>query len=101
MILYNVTINIDEHVHDEWLSWMKHEHIPMVMETGYFVTYKLFRIMHKMEGETGHTYSVQFFAANVTDYETYRDTQAPRLQEITAQKYGGRFAAFRTVLEEV
>ena len=101
MILYNVTINIDEHVHDEWLSWMKSDHIPAVMETGYFLNYKMFRIMSRMEGETGFTYSIQYFASTLEDYETYRDTQAPRLQEITAKKFGGRFAAFRTLLEEI
>jgi hypothetical protein len=73
----------------------------MVMETGYFVSYKFFRILSRMEGETGHTYSVQFFANTLADYETYRDTQAPRLQQDTANKFGGRFAAFRTLLEEV
>ena len=30
MIIYNVTIKIDLDVHDEWLAWMKLEHIPRV-----------------------------------------------------------------------
>lgn len=101
MILYNVTVNVDEHVNDEWLSWMKDEHIPAVMETGYFVNFKFFRILSRMEGETGHTYSIQYFANTLEDYETYRDTQAARLQEETARKFGNRFVAFRTLLEEV
>jgi len=101
MILYNVTINIDEHVQQEWLSWMQNEHIPAVMETGYFTNYKMYRILSRMEGETGHTYSIQYFASNIEDYETYRDTQAARLQEETARKFGNRFVAFRTLLEEV
>ncbi|MEO8448027.1 MAG: DUF4286 family protein, partial [bacterium] len=28
MILYNVTVNVDDSVHDEWLEWMKTIHIP-------------------------------------------------------------------------
>ena len=33
MIIYNVTINIDASIHDEWLAWIK-EHIPQVLATG-------------------------------------------------------------------
>ena len=34
MIIYNVTSNIDESIHDEWLNWMRQEHIPQVLGTG-------------------------------------------------------------------
>ena len=27
MIIYNVTINIDHSVHEDWLEWMKNEHV--------------------------------------------------------------------------
>ncbi|MEG1025142.1 MAG: DUF4286 family protein, partial [Flavobacterium sp.] len=28
MIIYNVTTNIHESVHDQWLKWMQEKHIP-------------------------------------------------------------------------
>jgi len=37
MIIYSVTVNIDDSVHDEWVTWMKEVHIPDVMATGYFL----------------------------------------------------------------
>jgi hypothetical protein len=36
MIIYNITVNIDDSAHDEWLEWMKTEHIPQVLGTGKF-----------------------------------------------------------------
>lgn len=36
MYIYNVTINIDESVHDEWFKWMKEKHIPDMLSTGKF-----------------------------------------------------------------
>ena len=36
MYIYNVTINIEETVHDKWLHWMKEEHIPAMLATGKF-----------------------------------------------------------------
>jgi hypothetical protein len=35
MYIYNVTINIDESVHKEWLSWIQN-HIQDVLATGRF-----------------------------------------------------------------
>ncbi|MBK7696945.1 MAG: DUF4286 family protein [Saprospiraceae bacterium] len=36
-IIYNVTVKIDRDKTDEWLHWMKHHHIPEVLNTeGFF-----------------------------------------------------------------
>ena len=45
MIIYNLTINIDESVHNDWLEWMKSNHIPDVMRTGMFKENKLLRLL--------------------------------------------------------
>jgi len=42
---------------------------------------------------------VQYTCADMATYERYRDEHAPRLQAETQKHYGGRFAAFRTLLE--
>ena len=70
MILYNVTINIDSNVHDEWLKWMKEVHIPDVLATGMFVETKIARILAEEEG--GMAYSIQYFARNMDDYDRYQ-----------------------------
>jgi hypothetical protein len=99
MIVYNVTVNIDHEVHDTWLEWMKEVHIPDVMATGLFTESRMFRVLAEDEG--GLTYAVQYTAADMAHYERYRDEHAPRLQADAQAMYGGRFAAFRTLLEVV
>ena len=37
MIIYNVTVKIDTNQYEDWLNWMKSEHIPKVMATGFFL----------------------------------------------------------------
>ena len=44
MYIYNVTINIDESVHLEWLTWME-THIPEVLNTGKFTAAKLTEVL--------------------------------------------------------
>ena len=36
MYIYNVTMNIEESIQVQWLSWMKEVHIPEMLETGKF-----------------------------------------------------------------
>ena len=45
MYIYNVTIKIDIARADEWLTWMREEHIPEVMATGYFVENRICRLV--------------------------------------------------------
>ena len=97
MILYSVTVNIDHNVHDEWLEWMKDTHIPEVMETGLFIESRICRIHAEEDG--GKTYSFQYLAKTMNDYDTYLSDHAPRLQESHMSKYVGKFVAFRTLLE--
>ena len=56
MILYNITINIDYDVHDEWLEWMKQVHIPQVLKTGLFIENRICQIHAEEEG--GRSYSI-------------------------------------------
>lgn len=101
MIFYNVTINIEDAVHKQWLAYMKDEHIPDVMNTGCFVGYTFSRIVTRQEDESGVTYAIQYHCANMKEYENYRDNFAPGLQQDVLAKFGGKFVAFRTLLEEV
>jgi len=98
MILYNVTINIDSSVHDEWLEWMKSKHIPDVLATGLFIDNKIFRIITD-DDEEGSTYSIQYYLNSMNDYEKYRDEFAGKLQEEHTGKYKDKFVAFRTIME--
>lgn len=99
MIVYNVTVNIDHDAHEAWVLWMRTTHIPEVMATGLFVESRMFRVLAEDEG--GSTYAIQYTAPDMLHYERYRDEHAPRLQAAAHKEFGGRFAAFRTLLELV
>jgi Domain of unknown function (DUF4286) len=98
MILYNVTINIEDSVHEEWLEWMKSKHVPDVLATGLFLDSKIFKIK---SGSEGKTYSIQYFLNSMDDYERYQTEFASKLQKEHTEKYGDKFVAFRTIMEQV
>lgn len=101
MVLYNVTINIDEDVEQDWILWMKETHIPEVMDTGYFSEYRMLKMLSESPDETGRTYAIQYMADSLKQVETYLEDAAPKLQKKAIIRYGTKMAAFRTVLEEV
>ncbi|WOK06713.1 DUF4286 family protein [Imperialibacter roseus] len=100
MVLYNVTVNIESVVEDEWLHWIKSIHIPKVMATGMFVESKIFKLLHD-EGDGSATYSVQFFAASVKQVNEYLETYAPALVQAHMERYKNKHVAFRTLMEQV
>ena len=71
MLIYNVTINISEKLHNDWVSWMKDTHIPDVMKTGCFTHYYFTRVLTTQPDETGFTYSIQYHCENPSNYEEY------------------------------
>ena len=101
MILYNVTLNVDDDIHEEWLKWMTDIHIPNVLETGLFIGNRMFKMLSKHIDEKGTTYSVQYYLADMDDFSEYQTYHAPLLQQEHTQRYGGKVVAFRTLLEEV
>ena len=101
MILYNVTVNIDSDVENDWIQWMKETHIPEVMDTGFFTEYRMLKMLTEDPDETGKTYAIQYSAETLDHLEDYLNTAAPKLQKASIIRYGTKMAAFRTVLEEV
>jgi hypothetical protein len=99
MIMYNVTVNVDHDAHDAWLEWMRDEHVPEVLATGYFTDARIARILAEEEG--GQAYSIQYFAESMEQYRAYEEREAPRLRRAAEARFGGRFVAFRTLLHIV
>lgn len=99
MILYNVTINIDNRVADEWLAWMKEVHIPEVMATTYFIKYQICKMLTEYEDNGGTTYAIQYFARHLADLEEYQRDYESDLQTKHHTRYPNQYVTFQSVLE--
>ena len=101
MIIYNVTINVEPEIHDEWFLWMKQTHIPDVLQTGMFSGHKMLKLLNEEPNNTGTTYAVQYYCKDLDDLQRYLEQYAPALRQDSQNKFEGKFVAFRTFLEEV
>ncbi|WP_421810633.1 DUF4286 family protein [Flagellimonas sp.] len=100
MIIYNVTINIEESVHDEWLSWMQDKHLPDMLATGKFTHAKMVKVLVE-EDMGGVTYSVQYTTKDKQTLESYYREDADRLRADAQKLFPNKFVAFRTELEVI
>ncbi len=100
MIIYNVTIKIENSVVEDWVKYMKILHIPEVMDTGYFTEYKFCRLIDNLqEGDDATTFCIQYFCPSLGKLHMYQVKHAKVLQAEHNEKYAGKFVAFRTILE--
>jgi len=97
MIIYNVTVNVDENIVDDWLKWMQEIHIPEVMETGIFIKSQINRVI--VQRDTGYTYAVAYTCRNMKDLHQYQIKFAPGFQKKHNERYGEKAIAFRTLME--
>lgn len=98
MYIYNVTTNIEEAAHDQWLQWMKETHIPDVLATGKFLQAKMCRVLVDEE-MGGTTYSVQFTTSDKATLQKYYLEDAPRLRDEALKRFANQFVSFRTEME--
>ena len=98
MIIYNVTTNIHESVHDQWLSWMQTKHIPEILATKKFTSAKIVKVLIEEE-MGGTTYSVQYTTDSKSTLQKYYDEDAPSFRAEALQLFGDKMLAFRTELE--
>ncbi|QRM88958.1 DUF4286 family protein [Lacinutrix sp. WUR7] len=97
--IYNVTVNFEEEIHDEWLIWIK-EHIPQVLGTGKFEKATLTKVLVEDKIE-GHTYSIQYTSYSREALDAYYKEDADRLRAEVTKKFANKILSFRTELQIV
>ena len=100
MYIYNITTNVDESIHKEWLDWMEGTHIPDILATGNFYKALMTEVMVKEE-MGGITYSVQFTSKSKEKLEKYLLQEDQKMQDEVMRLFGNKFGTFTTVMKIV
>lgn len=100
MFIYNVTVSITKEAEAEWIQWMKEAHIPAVLKTGMFSGHRFFKVLSHDDPATS-SYCTMYDVDVLDNFVKYLNDLAPALRKDFDDKFGGRYAAFRTLLEEI
>ena len=99
MIILNETIIIDSDIHTDWLNWVKAVHIPAVLATGHFNS---FRILHIISSPNeGFTYCVQYETDTLEQYQAYEQTVATELKNIHLKKFENKLVLFESIMQQI
>lgn len=100
MYIYNITTNVAEEIHDEWLNWMKHKHIPAMLNTGKFSKAKINQVLIEEE-MGGTTYAVQYTTDSLETLEEYYTVDAQKLNAESMKLFKDKVVAFTTELKVI
>jgi hypothetical protein len=100
MIIYNVTIKVQASIHQQWLIWIKAEHIPAILNTGCFSHSTILQLLETDESE-GPTYALQFHSESKAQYNRYLELFSNELRKKSYEKWGDQFIAFSSVMQVV
>ncbi len=98
MILYNLTIKIENDIHEEWIKWMQEEFIPQALKTDTFSDHRFCRLLGLQEMD-GITYALQLFCQNIETLQDFQQHEEQALQRTLVEKYPNRLVFFPTAME--
>lgn len=97
MIVYNVTIKVENEIAAEWIEWLDQGHAQSVVDTGMFSEYHFFELLEPADAE-GRTFVVQYFTDSEEKYQRYLEEFAPALRAEGEEKFKDKFVGFRSKL---
>jgi len=99
MIIYNETIIVEEAIYDEWLKWMKEVHIPSVMATGFFLSYKILAVIDSPN--EGKTCCIQYYTDAHEHIKGFYNNHLGGIHAVHQQRYENKFVLFNTLMETI
>lgn len=100
MYLLSITINIEDDLRDEWMSWVNAKINAILADKNLVHDFRILRIMKEEPGQ-GSTYSFQYHLNDLMRVKLFEQRYN---QEVAAEMfrfYKEKFVEFRTMLEVV
>ena len=99
MIIYNVTVSVEECIKTDWLNWMKTQHIPELIATELFTKAQINRVI--IQGDSNHTFAIAYSCQSMKELHKYQIKFAAKLQQKHTDRYGDKAVSFRTIMEVI
>lgn len=98
MLIFNTTYQVTTNHTDNWIQWIKTEHIPFMLQSEVFIEPQITKIVGS-EDETGTSFSVQFKINDMDALVLWHNQYATIFQDKVSSKFGTEVVFFSTVLE--
>jgi Domain of unknown function (DUF4286) len=99
MIIYNETFIVEESIIENWFNWIKNNHIPAIMGTGYFDSYKVMTVLDSPN--EGITYCFQYYTDSIERYSPFYYKEREKFHQLHNEQFENQFVLFTTLMETI
>lgn len=101
MIIFNTTYLVSDKMYGKWFKWLREEHIPDMLATGFFDRPQVAKVLTADVEQEGSSYSVQFHTEDVASLEAWNREYGDAFASRFAGLFGDEVLCFSSVLEIV
>jgi len=100
MIIYNVTKQVSWTVHEEWLEWLRTEHLPQMEVSELFDFCQVVKLL-ELDDVAGPTYAIQYYASFSSEADDYRRRLLADTRTQETGRWGEMVYSFSTMMEVI
>ena len=102
MVLYNITLNIDNDITEACLDYLKRFYVPQATQSGVMHSLKIHKVLpyDDSDAQSG-SYAIQFNVKNVDTLNYWIEHEGQHISKRLVERFGDKVAGFTTVLEEI
>lgn len=100
MYILNITMNMENDVHEKCLEWLKPNIQKLLIDNGLISNFKVLKIMDE-ELHGGSTFTMQFQLPDMESISPFEEKYDLNIANYLYQNYKGQFVEFRTILKQV
>ncbi len=97
MILFNITLLLDNDIHEELKSWILKDFIPAIAEDEIFKSQSLLKVLNSPN--EGVTYSLQFIAHHEDAIAVFRKGHLLTLRNKAQNEYANKIYLLESLME--
>lgn len=102
MILYNITLNIDNDITDDCLDYLKGTFIRQATASRVMQSPKIHRVLpNETSDSQSGSYAIQFNVKNIDTLNYWIEHEGQHISKQLISRFGNKIAGFTTVLEEI
>ena len=100
MYTVNITTKVDNGFEEDWLEWQKNVHIPGLMDTACFESYRLYQLLEQDDTD-GKIFVLQLVANTKENYGIFSNRYEHKFKNDSFLKWGEKCLEFRSLLQNI
>lgn len=98
MVVFNITMNVDEQIEKDFVLFVKETWIPMLVNEPLFSDARVCKVLVEEE-MGGKTFSLQLNASSLPELEAFEMNRFPIVYQVLHEKFMNKFVIFTTKME--